>query len=175
MRFEARERMRSDGGQAAMEMALLVPLLMLLLFGAFQIARLFYVYQTLQKALRGGAGFLARSTGVNYCNLDDPALTDARNFIVFGNLQGTGTPVVQGLPPEMIQILPERAAADSTTVTECLCAEESASCDTDAGGSPPDFVVLNLGDGFPVDVPFPYVRLGTIRLKVSVRMPVTGG
>jgi hypothetical protein len=101
-------------------------------------------------------------------------VSDARNFIVFGNLQGAGTSVVQGLTPDMIQVLPERAVADSAAVTQCLCTEDTASCDIAAGGHSPDFVVVNLGDGFPVPVPFPYVNLGAINLKVSVRMPVTG-
>ena len=166
---------RGKRGQAAVELAFLIPLMLLLLFGAFQLARVFYVYHSLHKALRGGAGLLARSSNVNYCNLADNALTDVRNVIVFGNLQGTGVPVVQGLTPELIQILPERAVADSTAVSECLCTEEPESCDMEAGGRPADFVVVNLGDGLPVEVQFPYMSLGTINLKVSVRMPVTGG
>ena len=166
---------RAERGQAATELAFLVPFLMMILFGAFQVGRVFFLYHTLQKALRGGAGMLARSANVNYCSADDGALADARNFIVFGNLQGMGTPVVQGLTPEMIQILPERTGPDSTAVAECLCTEEGDSCDVASGGRPPDFVVVNLGGGFPVDVPFPYINLGSINLQVSVRMPVTGG
>lgn len=166
---------RAEQGQAAVEMALFIPLLLVLWFSAFQLARLFYVYHTLHKALRGGAGLVARASNINYCNLADPVLTDIRNFVVFGNLQGAGDPVVRGLTPDLIQILPERTVTDSTVVTECLCTEEPDSCDIQAGGRPADFVVVSLGDGFPVEVPFPYVTLGTINLKVSVRMPVTGG
>ena len=163
-------------GQAASELAFVLPLLMIILFGAFQLARVFYLYHTLQKALRGGAGLVARATNVNYCDAGDTMLADARNFIVFGNLQGDGTPLVQGLTPDMIQILPERTApADSTAVSECLCAEEADSCDVASGGRSPDFVVVNLAEGFPVEVPFAYMSLGTITLHPSVRMPVTGG
>ena len=123
------DRSLAERGQAATELAFLVPLLMMILFGTFQVGRVFFLYHTLQKALRGGAGMLARSANVNYCSADDGALADARNFIVFGNLQGMGTPVVQGLTPEMVQILPERTGTDSTAVTECLCTEEGDSCD----------------------------------------------
>ena len=168
-------RRQAECGQAATELAFLIPLLMMILFGAFQLARGFYLYHTLQKALRGGAGLLVRSNNVNYCDLGDAALTDARNFMVFGNLQGTGTTVVQGLTPYMIQILPERTVPNSTVVTECLCTQDPDSCDIGSGGRSPDFVVINLGNGFPVEMLFPYVSLGTILLKVSVRMPVTGG
>src|SRR5262245_6266040 len=117
-----------ERGQAVAELAFQIPLMMLLLFGAFHVARVFYVYHTLQKSLRGGAGLLARSVNVGYCDSGDPALVDARNFMVYGNLQGQGTPVVEGLTPDMIQILPERGLAGSTTVTECLCTEETNSC-----------------------------------------------
>lgn len=166
----ARER-----GQVAVEFALLLPVMILLLFGIFQVARLFYVYHTLQKALRGGAGFIARLSDVNYCNDQDPFFGDARNFVVFGNLQGAGEPVVQGLTPEMVQIIPERADTDAALVTQCLCTDEATGCDITGSGQAPDFVVVNLGAGFPVDVRFPFVTLGTIPLRVSVRMPVTGG
>lgn len=164
-----------ERGQAAAEIAFLVPLMMFVLFGTFQLARVFYLYHTFQKALRGGAGMLARMTNVNYCDPGDAALTDARNFIVFGNLQGAGAPIVQGFTPDIIQIFPERTLPDSTVVSQCLCASDPESCDVTLGGRPPDFVVVNLGSGFPVNVPFPFINLGTIALKVSVRMPVTGG
>lgn len=169
MRQKANQR-----GQAVVELAFQIPLMLVILFGTVQIARVFYVYHTLQKSLRGGGGLLARSVNVDYCDAADATLADARNFIVFGNLQGEGTPVVQGLTPDMIQILPERAVAGTTGVTECLCAEDPESCAVSSGGRAPDFVVVNLGGGFPIPVLFPFVNLGTINLKVSVRMPMTG-
>ena len=162
-------------GQAALEVAFVIPVMMMLLFGCFQVARVFFLYHTLQKAVRGGAGMLARMNSVNYCDPADPALNDARNFIVFGNLQGNGTPIVEGLTPDIIQVVPERILQGSTSVGACLCTQDPESCDPAAGGRQPDFVTVNLGGGFPVNVPFPFVNLGTIALKVSVRMPVTGG
>jgi len=151
---------------------------MLLLFGGVEIGRVFYVYHTLQKAVRGGAGLLARSSNIAYCNQADLTLTDARNFIVYGNLEGQGTPILQGLTTDTIQIVPERTIAGTTDVQTCSCnldAGDPNNCDTSAGGHAPDFVVVNLGSGYPLALPFPYVNLGTINLRVSVRMPVTGG
>jgi len=167
-------RWSSQRGQAVAELAFQIPFMMLLLFGGFQLARVFYVYHTLQKALRGGAGLLARSTNIQYCDAANQAFVDARNFIVYGNLQGLGSPVVQGLTPDLIQIVPERVT-NTTSVTNCLCAQDADSCDATSGGRAPDFVVVNLGGGYPLTVPFPFVNLGTINLRVSVRMPVTGG
>jgi hypothetical protein len=156
-------------------LALQIPLMMAIMFGAVEIGRVFYVYHSLQKAVRGGAGLLARSSNVAYCDASDLTLEDVRNFIVYGNLQGLGTPVVQGLTPDMIQFVPERNTAGSTDVTGCLCDADTESCDTSSGGRAPDFVVVNLGSGFPLAVPFPFMNIGTINLRVSVRMPVTGG
>jgi hypothetical protein len=165
---------RTERGQAVVELAFQVPLMLFILFGCFEIARVFYVYHTLQKALRGGAGLLARTVNVDYCDTSDTTLTDVRNFIVFGNLQGEGIPVVPGFAPDMIQIFPERGTAGATGVTECACTQDADSCDVTSGGRAPDFVVVNLGEGFPLPVPFPYMTLGAITLRVSVRMPVTG-
>jgi hypothetical protein len=157
------------------ELVIQIPLIMVILFGTVEVARVFYVYHKLQKSLRGGAALLARSSNVLYCDSNDLTLMDARNFMVYGNLQGQGAAVVQGLTPDLIQILPERGVTDTTGVVSCFCTEDADSCDTASGGRAPDFIVVNLGSGFPLPIPFPFVDLGTINLRVSVRMPVTGG
>jgi hypothetical protein len=141
-----------------------------------QLGRVFYLYHTLQKAMRGGAGLLARSGSVSYCpedaRLSDPRVVDALNFAVYGNLQGIGTPVAAGLTTDMIQVFPERNT--SGTVSTCSCSMDVDSCDSTTGGRAPDFVVMNLGNGYPVSLLFTFISVGTINLKVSVRMPVTG-
>lgn len=169
------EMLRDARGQISVEMAFLVPVLLLILFGAFELGRLYYTYHSLQKALRGGAGVLARASNVNYCDTGDPALTDIKNMIVFGNLQGSGDPVIQGLTPEMIVITPERTQPDATTVDVCPCGDTDG-CDPASGGHAPDFVLVSLGPtGFPLNMALASVNFGTFSLKVSVRMPVTGG
>lgn len=165
---------KSNKGQAVIELAFQIPLMLALLFGCVQIARVFYIYHTLEKAVRGGAGLLSRSNNVDYCNASDPTVTDAKNFMVYGNLQGEGTPIVQGLTPDLIQVIPERQVPDTTGVAICACTEGTDGCDLTAGGTAPDFVVVNLGNGFPLAVPFPMINLGTFSLRVSVRMPMTG-
>ena len=161
-------------GQAAVETALILPLIVMMLFGAFQFGRVFYLYNTLQKSLRGGVQYVLRSQGVNFCDPNDPILIDARNFIVFGNLQGTGDPVVTGLTTEMIQFLPERGDPASATIVDCVCAGDG-SCDIANGGTSPDYITVNLGSGFPVELTFPLVHLGTFNLRVSVRQSFLGG
>lgn len=167
-------------GQATVEAAFVVPLLLLMMFGAFQVARVFYVYHTLHKALRGGAGLLARTGKVNYCDPNDPMLLNVKNLIVYGNLAGTGDPIVRGLTVDYINFYPERTAAGSTEVDDCSpsCGNQAGdldSCDIANGGRTPDFITVSLGSGgFPLDV-LPYLQWTTLNLKVSVRMPLTGG
>ena len=174
-------KLRSQGGQAALELAFQIPLLILILAGAIQLARVFHTYHTLEKAVRGGARLLAGASNVNYCDAADTSIMGAKNFIVYGNLQGEGTPIVQSATCDgsclqgLIQVLPEREDTTSSTVNACACGTQSPDdCDISAGGRPPDFVVVNLGQGYPVQFPFAFLSLTTPNLKVSVRMPVTG-
>jgi hypothetical protein len=149
-------------------------MLIIILAGGMQLARVFYTYHTLEKALRGGAGLLARSSNVNYCDAGDPAITGAKNLIVYGNVQGAGTPILPNLA-DFLQVQAERQDSTSTTVNSCPCGSADADdCDISGGGRPPEFVVVNVGDGYPVQLPFAYLTLTTLNLKVSVRMPVTG-
>ena len=120
---------------------------------------------------------IARSVNVNYCDASDPAVTQIGNFIVYGNIQGIGNPILPNLTPDMIQITPEREATDgSAAITQCSCSTVSdlSGCDISNGGGAPDFIVLNLGDGYPLQLLFPYINVATINLRPSVRMPLTG-
>jgi hypothetical protein len=156
--------------------------MLIILAGGLQFARVFYTYHALQKAMRGGASLLARSANVNYCDPGDASLLSAKNFIVYGNLQGLGTPVMQTVLCDgsclenLIQILPERQDANSTTVNACPCGTNTTDdCDVSTTGRPPDFIVVNLTGGYPLQLSFAFVTLPGINLNVSVRMPVTGG
>ena len=118
---------------------------------------------------------LARTSNVNYCDAADPAIANAKNFIVYGNLQGIGNQVVPNLA-DFIQVQAEREDSSLTTLNSCPCGSADADdCDISGGGRSPEFIVINLGDGYPVQLPFAYLTLTTLNLKVSVRMPVTGG
>jgi hypothetical protein len=156
-------------------------MLILILAGAIQLARVFYTYHALEKAVRGGARLLAGASNVNYCDAANASITGAKNLIVYGNLQGEGTPIVQSSTCDgsclqgLIQVLPEREDTTSSTVNACPCGTQSTDdCDISSGGRPPDFVVVNLGEGYPVQFPFAFLSLATPNLKVSVRMAVTG-
>jgi Flp pilus assembly protein TadG len=89
---------RDEGGTQLVELALVMTL-MLTLFGAVaEFGRYFYEYQTLAKASRVGARYLATAP----VNATEDAI--AKNLVIYGNTSGTGTPVVSGLSTTQVVI-----------------------------------------------------------------------
>ena len=91
---------RDDRGLQLVEVALVIPI-MLLLFGAVaEFGRYFYEYTTVAKAARVGARYLASksvNSGTNYEG-------QAKNLVVYGNIAGTGSPVLPGLSTANVQV-----------------------------------------------------------------------
>src|ERR1051325_10845948 len=84
---------RDDRGVQLVELAIVLPI-MLLLFGAVaEFGRYFYEYTTAAKAARVGARFLV-SKKVNSAT---DYQTQAKNLVVYGNIGGTGSPVLPGM------------------------------------------------------------------------------
>lgn len=94
----ARTLARSERGTQLVELAIVLPVLVLMLGAAAEFGRFFYTYQTLAKATRTGARYLTTESA-NGAN--DPK---AENLIVFGDPAGSGSPVVSGLTTEHVRI-----------------------------------------------------------------------
>ena len=73
------------------ELAIVLPIFLLLFAAIAEFSCYFYEYTTLAKATRVGARYLATAA---VKNTED---TNAKNIIVFGNAAGTGTPILTGL------------------------------------------------------------------------------
>src|SRR5579863_993013 len=87
-------------GVAALETAIALPVLLMLLMVTAEVGRLLSQYDTLTKAVRDGARFLASNSlggtsGVVVLSAPIPAQT--QYLVVFGNINGTGTPILPGL------------------------------------------------------------------------------
>lgn len=94
--------MRDRAGAAAAEMALVIPLLLVLLLGAFELGHFFYYEHVVQKAVRDGARYAARqpmekfvsggATGTG-CKTspDEPVLTNTRNLVRTGQVASGGS------------------------------------------------------------------------------------
>lgn len=79
-------------GVAAVELALVLPLLLAIGFAITEFGRGIYTYNTLTKTARDAARYLSTQLAG-----DSAAYTVAQNLIVFGNPKGTGSPLVPGL------------------------------------------------------------------------------
>lgn len=99
---------RRQRGIATTEFAIVVPVLLLLLFGVTEVGRVLVRYNALTKAVQDGARYAASyallgTTGV--VNVDAQLRAQVRNVVVYGNTAGTGTPVLAGLQPAQIQVI----------------------------------------------------------------------
>jgi Flp pilus assembly protein TadG len=81
-------------GSAAVEMALVAPLLLVLLFGSVELGNFFMNEHTLIKAVRDGSRFAARQSFTSWsdCSTVDPTVRDnTRNVVMNGYLSGGST------------------------------------------------------------------------------------
>lgn len=100
---------RDDRGLQLVELAIALPVLIVMFAGVAEFGRYFETYTTLAKGSRVAARYLAtaRTNG-----LDDPA---AKNLVVYGNLAGTGSPIVNGLTVNNVSVTRRNAAGSVTT------------------------------------------------------------
>jgi hypothetical protein len=89
---------RSERGTQLVELAIVLPVLLVLFGATAEFGRFFYTYQTLSKATRVGARYLTTEPANGAS--DDKA----EKLVVYGSEDGAGTAVVSGLSDANIQI-----------------------------------------------------------------------
>lgn len=99
---------RDDHGLQLVELAIVLPILIVLLAAVAEFGRYFQSYTTLAKGSRVAARYLATAST---CGADDPA---AKRLVVYGNTAGTGSPIVPGLAVENVDIIRRDAAGNET-------------------------------------------------------------
>jgi Flp pilus assembly protein TadG len=101
---------RDERGTQLVELAIVVPLLLMLVGAVAEFGRFFHTYSTLSKATRAGA---------RYQISQPPGTSDAvaKNIVVFGNPAGTGQPVAAGLSTAHVKVVPNKTGATVQTVT----------------------------------------------------------
>ena len=77
-------------GTAVIEFALSLPLLVLMSILVVELGRAMYQYNALAKSVRDAARYLSMQ-------LPNTQVAQAKNLVVFGNPEGTGTPLLPGL------------------------------------------------------------------------------
>lgn len=156
------------------ETALWVPILVALLFGTVELARVSYTYFTLHKMLYTVASYLSTQPNVNFCDESDPTIEAAKNLALFGGIEADANqPIIQGLAADQIIVRVERADAENGTLAECECSETG--CDIAAGGLAPNYIVVSIPDGFPVRLALPGINNDPIPLRPRIRLPYQGG
>ena len=89
---------RDERGLQLVELAIVLPVLVLLFAAAAEFGRYFYEYTTLAKGTRAAARYLVTAK----TNGDDD--TCAKNLVVYGNSAGSGSPIVNGLNISKVNI-----------------------------------------------------------------------
>ena len=100
---------RDDRGLQLVELAIALPVMVLLFAAAAEFGRYFQEYTTLAKGTRMAARYMATA-----CTNGSDDLT-AKNLVVYGNETGTGSPIVNGLLVENVEIVKRNAAGAVTS------------------------------------------------------------
>lgn len=80
-------------GVASIELAIVLPLLLVIGFAITEFGRAIYTYNTLAKSVRGAARYLSVQNAGN----GSGAWDTARKLIAYGNPSGSGSPLTPGL------------------------------------------------------------------------------
>lgn len=91
---------RDERGVQLIETAIVIPVLLLLFAGVAEFGRYFYEYSTLAKASRVGARYLAAKAANGPNNWQ----ANAKNIVVYGNAAGSGTPILDGLTVNNVEV-----------------------------------------------------------------------
>ncbi len=81
-------------------------------------------------------------------------------------------PIIAGLTADMIAVRVERSSPDSQALAACDCSVSG--CDTGNGALPPDFIVAEMPNGYPMRPLFFGLSVDPILLKPHVRVPYGG-
>ena len=112
-KLSGRRFARDESGTELVELAIVLPVLLVLFAATAEFGRFFYTYQTLAKSTRSAARYI--TTGVTEGSAADDK---AANLAVYGNTAGTGDPLVAGLDTAHVTItrtgspVPERVKVE---------------------------------------------------------------
>ncbi len=102
---------RDERGSQLVELAIVMPLVLVLLGATAEFGRFFYTYSTLLKGTRAASRYLVSQP----VGTMDAA---ARNLVVYGNTAGTGTPIANGLTTANVKITPVKSGGGATQTVE---------------------------------------------------------
>jgi Flp pilus assembly protein TadG len=153
----------------ALEAALFIPVLVLLIAGMVQIGKVTYLYYTLKKIVYAAGRGVAVQQGVNYCgDIGSDAVAQAAINAAVND--ASGTPIIANLPA--VQIAPQ--CTDPSAPAGALIPCDTSNCDVLSLSQRPDFLVVTLQGGYEVQVRIPFLNPIPITLNPSVTVPFGG-
>jgi Flp pilus assembly protein TadG len=163
---------RGRSGSVAIELAMWLPVVFLLISGIVQFGKITYTYYSLQKTMTTVASYLAVQNGVNFCpDAGDPTIAAAVQFALDGTTDGSGTPTITGLTADMITVTTQ--CLDPVTLTLGDCAVSG--CGTPVGAQRPDFITVSMPNGYIIRPRIPYILVDPIPLRPRAVMAYGGG
>ena len=107
-----------ESGNAVVELALALPVLIGLFLGTLQFGYSFYVYNELEQAVRAGARYGSMRSYSSTTPMPDTAfLTSVKNAVVYANPSGGTQPVAPGLTTANVAISVTTEHGVPTTIT----------------------------------------------------------
>ena len=106
---QIRSLARDERGVQLAELAIVIPILLILFAATAEFGRYFYEYTTLSKAARLGTRYLVTA------KIDDFERGRARNLVVFGNVAGTGDPLLEELDVDHVIITARNELGEEQT------------------------------------------------------------
>ena len=159
---------RDERGSPSAEFALILPALVMLMFGGFEAGNFVWTQHKLVKAVREGARYAARLPVADYCDgataqFDPGAEADIKAVTVTGKLSGGGTnPAVPGM------------SVDNVTVSPVCAAYVATGIYSDLGEAGPIVTVSVAGVGYPSLFAQLAGLDGSITLAARASAPVIG-
>lgn len=94
-------------GLATVEFAICAPILFLLMFSTAEVGRMLFQYNTLTKAVRDGARYVATHSAVGstrLVNITSQVRTETQNLVVRGNTTASGTTLLPNFAPASVSV-----------------------------------------------------------------------
>jgi hypothetical protein len=165
-------RLHCRRGSSLIEGALFIPFVILLLLGMMELGRITYTYYQLQKIMYAFARYAGTQQGINFCEPSSEVFNQAITLARTGTSDSGAESVVLGLQAADFRVRIERYNASTDALEECDCS--SNGCDTAQGGGAPNFIAVDLVNGYSVVPRIPFIPQDPIILRPRVRVPFGG-
>jgi Flp pilus assembly protein TadG len=158
---------RGRGGNMVLELAMWIPILLLLIVGMIQIGKWTYLDAVLSKIMYSAARQLSVQQGLNFCDAADPATQAALTNAISD--PATGEPLISNLTVDLLQVTTQCVDA-----TGAAGACDVSGCNSPAGAQRPDFITVSMPGGYTIQPRIPYILLNPFQLRPTVTVPFGG-